>query len=139
LYDVLDPDHSMTVDGGAIHLDNQTAQSVKLIKIIDETLTPAAPTITTEVPEQAKVLQDVRFWTQTTEDSVPALAYKWDFGDGVMAEGPVQNHTYTKSGTYTVRLIVDGVDGLAAEKNLQVTVEGLMEIALPNGNVYQHE
>lgn len=136
LYNVLDRGRPIKLEGDAIRLDNQAAQSVMLVKIMDETLAPAAPTITTVAPERARIQQDVRFSAQTSEDSVPALAYKWEFGDGVIAEGPIQSHTYTKSGRYTVRLIVDGVDGIAAERNLQIIVDGLMELTLPRGNVY---
>lgn len=128
LYSVFDPSRPVMLEDGAIHLNDQAAQSVILVKIIDESVTPAAPKITTEAPETANALQDVRFSAQTTQDSVPALAYKWDFGDGVAAEGSIQNHTYTKSGKYTVQLTVDGVDGIAAEKNLQITVEDSMKI-----------
>src|SRR5439155_16638749 len=95
------------LENDSIRLDNQAAESVILVKIIDETVLPVAPTLTTDAPEHAKVLEDVRLSAQTTEDSVPALAYKWNFGDGVTAEGPIQNHSYTKSGKYTVWLIVD--------------------------------
>jgi len=132
LYNVLDQARPTTLENDAIHLDNQAAESVLLVKIIDETIASAAPTISTNSPELAEVLQDVRFSAQTTEESVPALTYKWDFGDGVTAEGAILNHTYTKSGTYTVRLIVDGVDGVATAKNLQIRVGGLMEIAPPH-------
>ena len=136
LYNVLDSNRPVLLQGDAIHLDDQAAQSVILVKIIDESLTPAAPAITTQAPEAAKALQDVRFTVQTAPDSVPALAYKWEFGDGVTAEGPIQSHTYTKPGRYTVRLMVDGVDGIAAEKNLQITVDGLMKIVPPGSDVF---
>jgi hypothetical protein len=32
-------------------------------------------------------------------DSTPALAYHWDFGDGVSAEGPSVDHAYTRNGS----------------------------------------
>jgi hypothetical protein len=132
VYDVFNQSRPLMLENDAIHLDNQAAESVILVKILDEAVAPAAPTITAEAPHQAKVLEDVKLSAQTSEDSVPALTYKWDFGDGVTAEGPIQNHTYTKTGSYTVQLKVDGVDDIAAEKNLQITVDGAMEIAPPH-------
>ena len=136
LHNVLDQSRSITLENDAIHLDNQAGESVILVKIVDETLPPAAPTIRTEAPARAKVLEDARFSVQTTDDSVPALAYKWDFGDGVTAEEPVQNHTYTKSGIYTIRLTIDGLDGVPVERNFQIIVDGVMESAPPHPRDY---
>jgi PKD repeat protein len=73
----------------------------------------------------------VTFFSSTAEEGVPALAYHWDFGDGIQVDGASVTHTYTKSGNYTVRLTSEGVDGLIAEKTFSVTVDGLMEIGPP--------
>lgn len=42
-----------------------------------------------------------------------ALTYRWDFGDGSTATGPVASHTYGSAGTYPVLLTVDDGTGLA--------------------------
>jgi PKD repeat protein len=39
------------------------------------------------------------------------LSFWWDFGDGTAAQGSTVTHTYTKGGTYTVRLKVDDNSG----------------------------
>jgi hypothetical protein len=131
LYDALNNDRSMPLDNDTVRFDNQPARSVRLIKIIDESFPAAPPTITVQVPSTAKVREDVTFSSSAAEDGVPALAYHWDFGDGVRVDGAVGTHTYTRSGTYEARLTVDGVDGLEAEKIFSITVDGLMEIGPP--------
>ena len=55
---------------------------------------------------------------------MPALAYHWDFGDGISAQGLAATHAYTRNGTYTVQLTVDGVDGIAATTTSSITVTG---------------
>ncbi len=131
LYDALNGDKSMAFGEEAIHVDGQTAHSVKLIKIIDDSQSPAPPTITAQAPTSAKVREDVRFSVRAADDGVPALAYHWDFGDGVSSEGADQTHTYTLAGAYTVRLTVNGVDGVSVQKRFAITVDGLMEIGQP--------
>lgn len=41
------------------------------------------------------------------------LTYRWDFGDGTVAEGPAIQHTYAKGGLYPVSLTVDDGQGTA--------------------------
>jgi PKD repeat protein len=51
------------------------------------------------------------------------LSYAWDFGDGASGSGVTANHTYTQTGSYTVRLTVD--DGeLSDEMSRIITVVG---------------
>lgn len=136
VYDVLNDNRPITLEKEAIRLDNQDSQSVKLIKIIDESIPAAAPTITAEAPEHAKIQQNIRFSAQAAADGVPAIASRWEFGDGTMAEGATQFHTYTRPGTYTVKLMVDGMDGIAVERRFQIIVDGFMEITPPHQGFY---
>ncbi|HEV2114778.1 MAG TPA: PKD domain-containing protein, partial [Terriglobales bacterium] len=55
---------------------------------------------------------------------VPAVEYQWDFGDGVKLEGANVHHAYTVEGERTVRLTVNGVDGVPAEKTFTINVSG---------------
>ena len=131
LYDALNEDQPLALNGETIRLENQSAHSVKLIKIIDESKPGAAPMITFEAPIGVKVREDVVFSVKAAEDGVPALAYHWDFGDGITADGSSQNHTFTLAGTYKVRLVAEGVDGIPAEKTFSIIVDGLQEIGPP--------
>jgi alpha-galactosidase len=56
------------------------------------------------------------------------VAYHWDFGDGITADGASLGHTFTLAGTYRVKLVADGLDGIPAEKIFSVVVDGLQEI-----------
>jgi PKD repeat protein len=40
-----------------------------------------------------------------------ALTYAWDFGDGTKAKGIAITHTYTKTGTYNLKLTVTSTEG----------------------------
>jgi PKD repeat protein len=45
--------------------------------------------------------------SDTTDDTPGQLTYKWDFGDGTVAEGQQIAKLYKKGGTYQVKLMVD--------------------------------
>ena len=45
------------------------------------------------------------------------VSWRWDFGDGTVAEGPVVEHTYEKPGAYVVRLTIE-TDATAAACNV---------------------
>jgi hypothetical protein len=62
---------------------------------------------------------------------VPVVSYHWDFGDGISSEGPKTSHCYTQAGDYTLRLTAEGVDGLPAQQNFLVTVNGHLKV-MPN-------
>jgi hypothetical protein len=127
LHDVLNANRPMPMDGDAIVLQDQPPYSVRLIKIIDQSTPPSAPTIMTSVVTTAKVGQEVRFIASTAVDTTPAIAYRWDFGDGVSADGAGLSHTYTFAGTYEAKLTVDGLDGLTAEKTFPIRIDGRLE------------
>jgi DNA/RNA endonuclease G (NUC1) len=54
-----------------------------------------------------------------------ALTYAWDFGDGVLASGVAVSHIYAGTGTYSVRLIVTDVLGLADTVTTSATITQL--------------
>jgi len=124
-------DRPILFDDEAITLNDQPPHSVRLIKIIDASKPAAPPTITAHVPTDAKVRQDLTFSARPADDGVPALAYHWDYGDGIQADGQAVSHTYTLAGTYAVKLVVDGVDGISYDKSFSIVVDGLQEIGPP--------
>ena len=126
--DVFYPGHHLSAEGNSIHLE-QPAHSVRVIKIIETSAPAAAPTITAEIPDHAKVYEDLKLSCAADSAGVPALGYHWDFGDGTHLDGRQVTHAYTKAGDFTLRLVVDGVDGVPAEKQASVTVSG--EITIP--------
>jgi alpha-galactosidase len=131
LKDILEPRARLSAEGDSIHLE-QPGHSVKLIKIIDATLPPAAPSVTVQVPDHAKVDEDIRFTANVDPLGVPALAYHWDFGDATSERGRQVGHAYTIPGQYMVRLVIEGVDGIPAEKQTSVSVSGTLVLPPPS-------
>ncbi len=136
--DVLDHNKSVKLAGGKLVMDNQPAHTVRMIKIIDNSVAAAAPAITADVPSAAEVGAAVKFSATAKADGVPAIAYHWDFGDGTTEDGAQVTHAFTEEASYTVRLRVDGVDGIAAEPAFPVKVSGIMnwQSDLPNNRRY---
>jgi len=128
--DVLNQNETVTLVGGAVRLENQPPQSVRVIKLIDKSVAAAAPTVTAQVPAAANAGETITFSApsalsaQAEAGGVPAVAYHWDFGDGTSADSPKVSHAYTRAGEFTIHLTVDGVDGVPAHQNFSVKVTG---------------
>jgi hypothetical protein len=125
--DVLDQNETVTLVGGAVRLENQPPQSVRVIELIDKSVAAAAPTVTARVPAAANAGETITLSAlsaQAEPGGVPAVAYHWDFGDGTSADSPKVSHAYTSAGEFTIRLTMDGLDGVPAHKNFSVKVTG---------------
>ena len=121
---VMDSSSNFTLAGDAIRLENQTPQSAVVIKLVDDAVAKAAPTVTARVPSQSKVGETMAFSAQAAPDGVPALSYHWDFGDGTISQGPKVFHCYTRAADFTVRLMVEGPDNLPYEQSFSIGVTG---------------
>jgi alpha-galactosidase len=124
---VMDSSSSSTLAGDAIRLENQAPQSAVVIKLIDNAVAKAAPTVTAQVPSQAKVGETINFSAQTDPSGVPALSYHWDFGDGTISQGSKVFHSYTRATDFTARLTVDGVDAVPYEQSFSIGVTGKLK------------
>ena len=133
--DVLNQAEAVAVNEGTVRLDNMPRHSVRVIKLIDRSAPAAAPTMTTNVSAEAQVSQPVAFSALAREDGVPALAWRWDFGDGTTADGPNASHTYTRDADFTVQLTAEGLDGVTAHQSFTVKVTGSL---VPAGDVLQN-
>ena len=125
--DVLDQNAAIALTSGAVQLENQPPQSVRVIKLVDNNVAAAAPTVTAQVPAGANAGDTIvlsAISAQAEAGGVPAVAYHWEFGDGTNADGAKVSHAYTRAGEFTIRLTVDGVDGVPANKNFSVKVIG---------------
>jgi alpha-galactosidase len=129
--DVLNRNAPLPLVQSAIRIDNQAPKSVRVIKIIDNSVSPAAPTVTARVPSGANAGQTFQLSAQTEPAGVPAVNYAWDFGDGTSADGPKTSHTYTRAADFTIHLTVQGIDGLPAVEAFSVKVTGDLH-AYPN-------
>jgi alpha-galactosidase len=125
--DALNRNETVTLVDGAVQLENQPPQSVRVIKLVDNSVAATAPTVTAQVPAAAKAGETISLSALSAPaeaGGVPAVAYHWDFGDGTSADSPKVSHAYTRAGKFTIRLAVDGVDGVPANKNFSVKVTG---------------
>ena len=128
--DVLNQNEAVTLAGGAVRLENQPPQSVRVIKLIDSSVPAAAPTVTAQVPAAANTGETITLSAlsaQADAGGVPAVAYHWDLGDGTSVDSPKVSHAYTSAGEFTIRLTVDGVGGVPAQKNFSVKVTGSLK------------
>ncbi len=139
LIDSFAPDQPLAMEHEMLRLNDQPARSVKLIKIVDASIPAAAPSIAFKVPSQAKIGEEVEFSSAASKDGVPALAYHWDFGDGVTADGSTLTHAYTAAGNYTVRFTAEGLDGKSAEKTFSIEVSGTMNLPPPRRYLDPHQ
>ena len=117
----------MNLAQGTLHIKDQEPHSVRLIKIFNSSIPPNSPTVSVQVPTQADIGAPVHVMAVVGDDSTPALAYHWDFGDGVSAEGPSVDHAYTRNGSYKVLLTVEGLNGVLATQSSSITIRGLIK------------
>ena len=126
--DVLNQNEPVTVVDEAVRIENQPPQSVMVVKIQDTSVAKAAPTVTAQVPSTANAGETIHLSAQTDPAGVPAVSYRWDFGDATMGDGPKSSHSYTRAGDFALRLTVQGVDGLPAEQIFSVKVTGRLKV-----------
>jgi hypothetical protein len=131
--DVLNQSNPVALVGGALEIRDQPPESVRVIKIIDTNTREAAPQVTAQVPSAASVGETMNLSAQANPAGVPAVSYRWDFGDGTTAVGANTAHTYTSDAEFTIRLAVDGVDGMPAQETFPVKVSGRLK-RLPDLN-----
>lgn len=98
--------------------------SVKVFKIVDTSIAAAPPTVEMKVPDKTKTGDVVQFSAGVDAAGVPAIGYRWDFGDGTTSTDQNAEHAYTHAGEFTAKLRVDGVDGIPSEKSVHITVSG---------------
>lgn len=102
-------------------------RSVRMLKIINTSIPPAAPTVSARIPERATVGLPTQFSAESAPEGVPALDYHWDFGDGISLTGQTASHTFTHPGTFTIHLIAEGIEGIRFDKEFRVDVTGRLE------------
>jgi hypothetical protein len=128
--DVLRHDASVAASPENLELRDQSPHSVRLIKLVDKAVPAEAPTPTLNVPTSAEVAKAITVSASCDPHGVPAISYHWEFGDGTSADGPQAAHAYTQAGTYSLKVTTEGVDGLAAEKTVSITVTGAVNPAM---------
>jgi alpha-galactosidase len=122
--DVFDPARKVDLAQGALHINGQAPHSVRLIRLIDNAVPPAAPDIQVRIPTTMQTGQTAELHALAAATGVPALHYTWDFGDGTEVEGADVHHAFTHPGTFTIRLEVEGLDGKPYVHAASVAVSG---------------
>jgi alpha-galactosidase len=130
--------------GGKLVTENQSSfsmkvapHSVRMLKIIDTSIPASAPTVKVQAPEKIETGRNAAFSAGPGDNGVAALSYRWDFGDGTGAEGASVHHAYTHTGSFTVRLTGDGIEGVPFEKSYEVQVAGTIDTIF-RPELYQH-
>jgi alpha-galactosidase len=139
--DIFHKDRSPSAGNGSLRIDDQAPHSVRVLKITDPSVAAAAPSISLHAPPQAALGQSVEFSAVADANGVPPIAYHWDFGDGVSADSASTSHAYTHNGSYTVRIVVDGIDGIPAAATASIAVQGAIKTSfdVPNARRYQED
>lgn len=119
--DVLDQ-KEFEASSGSLTFDRRP-HSVRVFKIVNESMSPLIPSITENCRASATAGEDVAL-SATASDAEPVLSWQWSFGDGVQAEGSSVRHAWTESGDYEVRVKANGLDEKSAEKSCRVHVTG---------------
>ncbi len=122
--DVVNQTAPTVISDGTVRIENQAPQSVKMIRLIDSSVAPVAPAVKAEVPAAANAGEIIHFLAQSETSGAPPASYRWDFGDGTGANGSKVSHAYTQAAQFTVRLTVDGVDGVPQVQNFPIKVSG---------------
>jgi hypothetical protein len=125
--DVLHPDAVVALNARTLALSNQLPHSVRLIKLIGEAVAAAAPSLTVSVPKATDIGVAIRVSAVADVSGVPAVAFHWNFGDGISVDGAQATHAYTVPGVYTVTVTADGVDGIPAQQTASLTVGGTID------------
>jgi alpha-galactosidase len=114
-------------EGSAALVLKVAPHSVWMMKIVDASIAVSGPTVNVQAPEKIETGKPTAFSAQSAADGVPALSYRWDFGDGTSAEGVSVTHSYTHTGSFTIRLTVEGMEGVPFEKSFVVSVTGAID------------
>ena len=126
--DILNTSATVRADSGLLSVADQPAESVRMIQLIDESIPAAAPDVNAQVPSSVKAGDTFTLSASARSEGAPALAYRWDFGDGTFAEDAHSVHAFTRAGRFDVHLTVNGLDGLSAEKDFTIEVTGKLQV-----------
>ena len=76
-------------------------------------------------PTQPSVVVAVQLTDQSSDPDGQVVSWTWEFGDGTTSTDRNSTHTYSRKGTFTVKLTVTDNDGLTGTKSQSLTVVNL--------------
>jgi hypothetical protein len=116
--------------GGAVPIENGQLtvalppHSVRVLKLIDTSVPEGAPAFQAQAPDAAQAGEAAAFHAGGESMDAPVLGYRWEFGDGVSAEGANVTHAYTQARQYTVTVTATGLNAATSRKTLSISVAG---------------
>lgn len=111
-----------TVMAIATDAKGATATATTDVEVLSPTASTGVVFIVAD-PKDGKSPLTVKFEADTSQLTVAASSYLWDFGDGSPVEGSRNpTHTYSDAGTYTVSLIVTDQNGAQYESTIDIVV-----------------
>ena len=128
VFDVLDKTRLPAKHGSSLTV-SQPAHSVRVLRIVDMSVSPKAPVVSIQHSVSAPAGETMVFSADDAGSATPAITYQWVMGDGVTLEGPRVTHAYTHAGDYQVRLTAAGPDALVSTNSFSVTITGSIPTA----------
>jgi len=123
--DVFGAEGCCEVSSGTIHLE-QPARSVRILKLIDQSIPDSAPGFEVRAPEHLAAGGTAMFEVQAASADEPIVRCHWNFGDGTSADGVRVQHAFTAPGNYAVEVTATGLNSQASHKTQQVAVDGVV-------------
>jgi hypothetical protein len=102
----------------------QRPHSVRVLKLVDESVPLAEPRVEIRAAASAKAGDSVTFGASPSSGAAPVLTCHWDFGDGSSSDGMTVTHTFTHAGDYAVRVTATGLGTTTSQQALTVPVTG---------------
>jgi alpha-galactosidase len=102
----------------------QKPHSVRVLKLIDESVPPADPAIEIRAATTSQAGESVDFSAAASSSAAPVLACHWDFGDGSSMDGMKVTHAFTHAGNYAVQVTATGLGATTMRKAFSVSVSG---------------
>jgi alpha-galactosidase len=102
----------------------QKAHSVRVLKLIDNSLPALQPAFEVRSANAAKAGETLTLSAVASSPEAPVLTCHWDFGDGTSIDGLEVQHAFTHTGEYDVQATVTGLGAVTSSKTSRVSITG---------------
>jgi alpha-galactosidase len=102
----------------------QKAHSVRVLKLIDNTVPAVQPPFEIQSVNGAKAGETLTLSAVPSSSDAPVLTCHWDFGDGSSEDGLRVQHAFTHAGDYDVQVTVEGLGAVTNRKTARVSIAG---------------
>ena len=117
----------------------QKPHSVRMLKLIDNSVPVTKPAVEIRSPSSAKAGDTVTFTASQSSAQAPVLTCHWDFGDGTSMDGMQVQHAFTHPGNYDVDITVTGLDAATNRKSVKVSISGEVATRFEQANKQRPE